>query len=342
MPKSILILTKSWKTSKNKQIMNQRGRRRSVRKRKRKEEEDIPKKRTLRRKAKRVETFGVCEIGGSKGCTGEKSKLVELNGCSCKKLCLECAKEWFKNSSTCPFCRSEVSLVNGCLDVSFQKQREDHDTMKHVFSFVYRDMFGDHEVFNAFVPQSVLFANKRAQWKVSDVILFLLRILDDDDHSIHNIVESNAYYHFSLMKLCSLKGRNQKILLRILFYYALLKQSSSGFFFLMTMLRHKLATRKSFGDVTWSKEMRISKAIFKDIPKPLFDETSSCLDMMRKSKGTRNCYLLLEPLKVLYPNEDWSEFYDDPLSDFVPSDVEEEEEEISFPTTTYTFTTSFI
>ena len=292
---------------------------------------------------KRKELIGVCEIGGSKGCTGETSKLVELNGCKCRKMCIRCAKDWFQNSSTCPFCRSEVSLLNGCLDVSFKKQREDHDTMKHLFSFVYRDMFGDHEVFNAFVPESVLFANKRAQWKVSNEILFLLRVLDDDDHSINNIVESNAYYHFSVLKLCNLKGRNQKVALRILFYYALLKHSSAAFFFLMTMLRHRLATRRSFGDITWSTPLKISKAIFKDIPKPLFDGDSSCVEMLRLSKGTRHCYLLLEPLKLLYHKMDWSEFNEEPWSDFVPSDVEEEDEEISFPTTmTYTFTTSFI
>ena len=305
------------------------------RRKRKKETQDAPKRRRLRRKKP---TLGSCEINGSTTCSGDSSELVRFDGCTCQKMCMSCARAWLKNSSTCPFCRSNVSLVNGCIDISYQQQREDHDRNKKLFQFVYRGMFHELEIYYAYVPESLIFANKRAQWKVSSPVLYLVKLLDDDGFGIQTIVESAAYYTFCVGKLCSVRGRNQKILLRILFYYTLLKQSGVAYFFLMTMLRHKIGRNSAALDLNWSDDLKISKAIFKDIPKRLFQPDSSCLDLLKESAGTRHYYLLMQPLRIMCPEINWDEIDDTNI--FLASDdsLEEEEEEITFFDTTYTLT----
>lgn len=252
-------------------------------------------------------------------CDGSDTELVKFDACACRGMCLKCARHWLKQSSSCPFCRKEVSLINGVCDVAPQAQRIDHDVMVPSFAFPYVDFLGEMEIFHASIQTSILFANSRATYKLPKQLLFLINACEEDE--IEMVLNDTAYYSFCSNILSSYRGRRQEILYRILFYFSLEKQSGVAFFFLMTLLRKQLNMRRPV-DITSDRQLLISKAIFKDIPETCFFE-DSCLQLYRNNEGTRNYYLLQRPLKMLYPQLCIEE---EPLTLFDGISSEEEEE----------------
>ena len=252
-------------------------------------------------------------------CDGSETELVKFDACACRGMCLKCARHWLKQSSSCPFCRKEVSLINGVCDVAPQAQRIDHDVMVPSFAFPYVDFLGEMEIFHASIQTSVLFANSRATYKLPKQLLFLINACEEDE--IEMVLNDTAYYSFCSNLLSSYRGRRQEILYRILFYFSLEKQSGVAFFFLMTLLRKQLNMRRPV-DITSDRQLLISKAIFKDIPETCFFE-DSCLQLYRNNEGTRNYYLLQRPLKMLYPQ---LRIEEEPLTLFDGISSEEEEE----------------
>ena len=176
-----------------------------LRKRKQPTASPLKRKRKMpRRRAKQSENMGVCEINGTAACDSEKKvKLVKFDGCNCKRLCMPCARAWLKNSSTCPFCRAQVSLVNN-IDVEYKRQREDHDVEQPCFSFPYTDWLGNTAVFQASIETSRLFANKRAKYKLPKEILFAVKVIESLDIEI---VHDNAFYTFVVRKLFNYRGK---------------------------------------------------------------------------------------------------------------------------------------
>lgn len=269
------------------------------------------KRRRLKRKAKTEAKLGYCEINGVEGCTEKKKcETVKLDGCECgNKICLACAKEWFRQSSTCPFCRAQVALINNT-DVSFQRQREDHDTERPAFSFPYTDWFGDVCVFEANLERSRLFANKRGKFRLPKELLFVVKCIEES--SGNDIVDDNAYYSFITKKLSTYRGRTRQALYRILFYFTMQKQSPVAFFFLMTLLRKQLrdtrlsrsgaAMRAAGFDLCDATELQISKAIFlRELPdKVLFEE--SALEVFKRNSDTRHWFLLQHVLCYVFPD----------------------------------------
>ena len=281
-------------------------------------------RRSSRRSQKKKQLCrGPCQIMGK--CDGSETELVKFDACACRGMCLKCARHWLKQSSSCPFCRKEVSLINGVCDVAPQAQRIDHDVMVPSFAFPYVDFLGEMEIFHASVQTSVLFANSRATYKLPKQFLFLINACEEDE--IEMVLNDTAYYSFCSNILSPYRGRRQQVLYRILFYFSLEKQSGVAFFFLMTLLRKQLSTRRPV-DITDNHDLLISKAIFKDIPEKCFFE-NSCLQIYRNNEGTRHYYLLQRPLKMLYPQlriEEEAVTLFDGISS-------EEEEEIDFFTT---------
>ena len=259
---------------------------------------DAPAKRARRtsRRGKKLAVRGPCQIMGR--CDGSEVDLVKFDACACRGMCLKCARHWLKQSSSCPFCRKDVSLINGVCDVAPQTQRIDHDVMVPSFSFPYVDFLGTLSVFHASVYTSVLFANSRAAYKLPKQMLFLINACEEDE--IEMVLNDTAYYSFCSNCLGSYRAKRQRVLYRILFYFSLEKHSGVAFFFLMTLLRKQMTTARRMVDITDKEELLVSKAIFKDIPDPCFFD-KSCLEIYRNNEGTRNYYLLQRPLKIMYP-----------------------------------------
>ena len=274
-----------------------------LRKRKEAKAKTLQKKRKMpRRSVKKKETMGFCEINGTMACeTDKKVKLVKFDGCNCKRLCMACARAWLKNSSTCPFCRAQVSLVNN-IDVEYKRQREDHDVEQPCFRFPYTDWLGNTAVFQANVETSRLFANRRAKHKLPKEILFMVKVVESLDIEI---VHDNAFYTFVVRKLFNYRGRRKQVLYRILFYFAMHERNPVAFFFLMTLLRKTIQRRQgiapsTFFDMQDDSVLEISKGIFHDVP----DEClfcSSALDIYKRNTETHHWHLLFHPLCLLYP-----------------------------------------
>jgi hypothetical protein len=276
----------------------------------------VPKRRRRSSRSKKHTVRGPCQIMGK--CDGSETELVKFDACACRGLCLKCARHWLKQSSSCPFCRKEVALVNGVCDVAPQTQRIDHDVMVPSFSFPYIDFLGEVEVFHASIQTSVLFANSRAAYKLPKQLLFLINACEEDE--LEMVLNDTAYYSFCINRLSIYRGRRQQILYRILFYFALEKQSGVAFFFLMTILRRQMSLGRPV-DISSERKLCISKAIFDNIPETQFFE-ESCLQIYRNNEGTRNYYLLQRPLKMLYPHLSFEASFGDISS--------EEEVEIEF------------
>lgn len=256
-----------------------------------------------KRKAKRSETLGVCEINGTQKCDENKRvALVKFDGCNCKRLCMPCAEAWLNNSSTCPFCRAQVSLVND-IDVEYKRQREDHDVEQVCFRFPYRNWLGQMTMFQATVETSRLFANNRAAFKLPKEILFMVKVIESFDLEI---IHDNGYYTFVQGKLFNFRGKRQQALYRILFYFAMHNRNPIAFFFLMNMLRKKIQTsshnrvhRKLF-DINDSSELEISRGIFHVVPDEcLFQQ--SALQIYKRNTTTHHWHMLCHPLTILYP-----------------------------------------
>ena len=253
-----------------------------------------------KRKAKRKRELGVCEINGATNCHSERQvELVKFDGCACKRMCMPCARAWLKNSSTCPFCRAPVALVNN-IDVEYKRQREDHDVELPAFTFPYTDWLGQTQMFHAHIETSRLFANKRAQFKLPKEILFVVKTIED----IHaDVVNDSAYYTLAVNKLFHFRGKRKQALYRVLFYFTMYERNPVAFFFLMTLLRRMLhnKTPRTIFDIEDDAPLQISKGIFHDVPEePLF--TASALDIYKRNTETHYWHLLLHPLCLLYPH----------------------------------------
>lgn len=275
---------------------------RTLRKRKHPPASPLNNKRKMpKRSAKKKEHMGRCEINGTNACDSEKEvRLVKFDGCGCKRLCMACARAWLKNSSTCPFCRAQVSLVNN-VDVEFKRQREDHDVEQPCFNFPYTDWLGNTAVFQANVETSRLFANKRAKFKLPKEILFTVKVIESLDV---DVVHDNAYFAFVVKKLFHFRGKRRQALYRILFYFTMYERNPVAFFFLMTLLRNAIQRRqgspRNYFDLQDNSPLEISKGIFHDVPEdPLFD--SSALDIYKRNTETHYWHLLYHPLCLLYP-----------------------------------------
>ena len=275
----------------------------SLRKRKQPVPSPLKKKRKLpSRKAKREEPLGECEINGTKHCSSEKSvALVKFDNCSCKRMCMPCAKAWLKNSSTCPFCRAQVSLVNNT-DVEFKRQREDHDLEQPSFRFPYTDWLGNTTIFQANIETSRVFANRRAKFKLPKEIVFMVKAIESYDLQI---VHDNGYYIFVTGKLDSYRGKRRQALYRILFYFAMHEQNPIAFYFLMTLLRKNIQRshalpRHRFFDLEDDSKLEISKGLFYEIPhESLFQQ--SALTIFQRHSETHYWHMLFHPLTLLYP-----------------------------------------
>ena len=246
-----------------------------LRKRKEPKAKTIQKKRKMpRRSVKKKETMGFCEINGTSGCESDrKVKLVKFDGCNCKRLCMACARAWLKNSSTCPFCRAQVSLVNN-IDVEYKRQREDHDVEQPCFRFPYTDWLGNTSVFQANVETSRLFANKRAKHKLPKEILFMVKVIESLDIEI---VHDNAFYTFVVRKLFNYRGRRKQVLYRILFYFAMHERNPVAFFFLMTLLRKTIQRRQGIAPSNFfdMQDDSVLHAVGGRVPPPMQD-ASTC------------------------------------------------------------------
>ena len=271
--------------------------------------------------------MGCCEINGTQHCEdGKKVELVKFDGCNCKRLCMPCARAWLKNSSTCPFCRAQVSLVNN-IDVEFKRQREDHDVEQPSFQFPYRDWMGQMTVFHANIETSRIFANKRAKFKLPKEILFMVKVIETLDLEI---VHDNAFYTFATTKLFSFRGRRKQTLYRLLVYFAMHERNPVAFFFLMTLVRKMVQQRHSstvnYFDIADESGLKISKGIFRDVPDEcLF--SSSALQVYKTNSETHHWHLLYHPLCLLFPQHTFELGigFIDP-----PSEESEEEYEESF------------
>ena len=275
---------------------------RTLRKRKLPPASPLKKSRkTLKRKAKRKEHMGHCEINGTNGCDDEKKvKLVKFDGCACKRLCMARARAWLKNSSTCPFCRAQVSLVNN-IDVEYKRQREDHDVEQPCFRFPYTDWLGNTAVYQANVETSRLFANKRAKFKLPKEIVFAVKAIESFNLEV---VHDNAFYTFIVRKLFHFRGRRKQALYRILFYFAMHERNPVAFFFLMTLLRRAIQRRQapqsSYFNLEDDSLLEISKGIFYEVPDECLFENSA-MDIYKRNTDTHHWHLLYHPLCVLYP-----------------------------------------
>lgn len=282
-----------------------------------------------KRKAKRNEVLGVCDINGTTGCDDKKKvPLVKFDGCNCKRLCMPCAKAWLSNSSTCPFCRAQVSLVNN-IDVEFKRQREDHDVEQVCFRFPYRNWLGQMTMFQATVETSRLFANKRATFKLPKEIVFMVKVIESFDLEV---IHDNGYYTFVMGKLFNFRGKRRQALYRILFYFAMHESNPIAFFFLMNMLRKKIQTshngsQRNLFDITDSSKLEISKGIFHDVPDECLFEQSA-LDIYKRNTTTHHWHMLCHPLTLLYPQHaiEIRIGFMEPPSDFEDS----EEDDIEF------------
>ncbi len=283
------------------------------------------KRKRLLRKAKKEPVLDYCVINGAKGCTGEvKVPMAEMDSCSCKKMCVPCARKWFKTSSTCCFCRKTVSMLNNS-DVTFVKQREDHDQDIPSFSFPYNNWLGQLEIFHAHLFQSQLFANSRAKLKLPKEILFMIKTIDNMNE---DILHDNAYFSLLNQKIYSFRGKRRQAIYRILFYYTMEKNNPIAMFFLCTLLRRGVNDkernkRKKLFDFRDNKYLNVSKAIFQDLPeKSLFEK--SCFTMLQEHSGSRHWFILTNILPYLFPEEAKNFKLD------ITEAYEEEEEEIEF------------
>lgn len=253
------------------------------------------------RRAKREESIGICEINGTKGCSDNKKvPLVKFDSCLCKRMCMQCARRWLEQSSTCPFCRAQVSLVNN-IDVEYKRQREDHDIEVQSFSFPYLDWLGQPSVFQAHIETSRLFANKRAAYKLPNELLFMIKTIEQFDI---DIVHDEAFFAFAVRKLASFKGKRQQAMFRILFYFAMHERNQVAFFFLMTIFRKRLQWKRNglpfLFDIKDDSDLRYSKGIFLNVPDPcLF--TDSPLDIYKRSTETHYWHLLCPVLCSMFP-----------------------------------------
>ena len=283
-----------------------------------------------RRKAKRKEEMGFCEINGTAGCSDEKKvALVKFDGCACKRLCMPCAKAWLSNSSTCPFCRAPVALVND-IDVEYKRQREDHDVEQLCFRFPYRNWLGQMSMFQATVETSRIFANKRATFKLPKELLFLVKVIESYDLEV---IHDNGYYTFVQGKLFNFRGKRRQALYRILFYFAMHENNPIAFFFLMNMLRKKIQTSnvgalRNLFDINDSSKLEISKGIFHEVPDECLFEKSA-LEIYKRHTTTHHWHMLCHPLTLLYPEHavEIRIGFMEPPSDYEDSDEEIEDME---------------
>ena len=283
------------------------------------------KRKRLPRSAKKEPVLDFCVINGVKGCTGEeKVPMAEMDSCDCKKMCVSCARMWFKTSSTCCFCRKTVSMVNNS-DVSFVRQREDHDQDVPSFSFPFRNWLGQLDVFHAHLFQSQLFANSRAKLRLPKEILFMVKTIDSMNQ---DILHDNAYFSLITKKIYSFRGKRRQAIYRILFYFTMEKNNPIALFFLCTLLRRAANDkgrnrRKKVFDLRDDSYLQISKAIFQDLPeKSLFEK--SCYEILQEHKTTRNWLILTSLLPYIFPEEEKN------FEITVTEVYEEEEEEIDF------------
>ena len=283
------------------------------------------KRKRLPRKAKKEPTLDFCAINGTKNCTPEKKvPMAEMDSCECKKMCVPCARMWFKTSSTCCFCRKTVSMVNNS-DVTFVRQREDHDQDVPSFSFPYRNWIGQLDIFHAHLFQSQLFANSRATLKLPKEILFMIKTIDNLNE---DVLHDNAYFCLLNQKIYSFRGKRRQAIYRILFYFTLEKRNPIAMFFLCTLLRRAVNDKernhkKKLFDLRDESYLKISKAIFHDVPeKSLFEK--SCFTILQENSGTRHWFILTNILPYLFPGEAKNFELD------ITEAYEEEEEEIDF------------
>lgn len=261
------------------------------------------KRKNPRRRAKKEENLGVCEINGAKGCDDKKKvPLVTFDSCRCKRMCMACARKWLEQSSTCPFCRAQVALVNN-IDVEYKRQREDHDIEVKSFSFPYLDWLGQPSIFQAHIETSRLFANKRAAYKLPNELLFMIKTIEQFDI---DIVHDEAFFAFAVRKLANFKGKRQQAMFRILFYFAMHERNQVAFFFLMTIFRKRLQCKQNglpyLFDIKDSSDLRYSKGIFLNVPDPcLFND--SALEIYKRSTETHFWHLLCPILCLMFPDD---------------------------------------
>ena len=284
------------------------------------------KRRKLPRSAKKEAILDYCCINGTKNCDGEKKvPMAAMNSCTCSLMCIPCAKKWFKTSSNCPFCRKEVSMLNGNVDIAHQRQREDHDLEVASFQFPYRNWLGELDVFYAHLNQSQIFANKRGKLKLPKEVLFMIKCIDSLNQDILN---QNAYYHLITRKIYSFRGKRRQAIYRILFYYSMVNRNPIALFFLCTLLRRGINDRdrnkkKKLFDLRDNSPLECNKAIFHDLPdKCLFEK--SCFEVLQENSNTRHWYILRNILCFVFPNEEKN------LRINLTEVNSEEEEEIEF------------
>ena len=292
---------------------------------KRKEDEEAEKqrlnsnsrKRKRRRKCKEpvYDEENPCVINGTEDCDGRH--MVTLN-CGCKSMCKSCALQWLKNSSSCPFCRKEISTYSEegkrARNVQAVQQRGDHDLSINFYTFSYFNRSNVKITHDLILQESYIFANERSA-NVSKEVLIYLQLLSS---SLQNrfVMPVDAILEFMniLFSKISRIGIYNQLLFRATIYYALYSPSDFMLGKAATLLgllvervkKKRLKAKKQ--DTKWhvdlfhDKQITISPQIFRSTPLNKIFTTSIANLILHAHKANLYRPIVIDKIIDIEPN----------------------------------------
>ena len=239
------------------------------------------RKRSTRKDKEPVyEDCNECAINGTEECDGQH--MVTLN-CGCKTICKSCAISWLKQSSTCPFCRKNITSYTEegkrTRQVAEVVQRGDHDLSINFYRLSYFNANNVKITHDIILQQSYIFANTRSTHVSKEVLIYLQMISSSQQNRFVMPADCIIAFMDLLFNKISKIGIYQQLLFRVSVYYALyspsdymMAKASTLLSMLVAKVKEKRLKSKKKSLKTWDvnlfneKKLTISQEVFRSPP----------------------------------------------------------------------------